>query len=246
MVFGNHSFRRVPWNVYQFFSKHLQKYETIECDEQKNRLRVRTFIFVSRKKIARVSLSPISDEREFFSVTCLPLRRIVETLDQLKAGGFAATGSADERHRLAPIDLQVQALQHLHVLSRRVLEVYALELDLAGDGAELLALRAQAVDRRDVIEHLEDRRGRAARHRERLEMRRCQAHVLRAGQHAEEHDHQHCRRVLLHLLRPVVQDQLDTVPVERSPSLWSWKLAAIWRICYWSLDDDFIYIYNVW
>lgn len=138
--------------------------------------------------------------------TDLSILWIVETLNELQTRGFAASGSADKCHRFAAVDLQIQSSQHLNVLPRRITELDVLEFNLAVDGLESPALLAQTVDRRHAIEKLEDRGRGPPRHRERLEMRRGQAHVLRPGKYAEEHDHQYRRRVLLHLLRAIVQD----------------------------------------
>lgn len=85
--------------------------------------------------------------------------RIVETLDELETSRLATAGPADECHGLAPIDLQIQTLQHLHVLSSGILEVYVLELDLTIDGWKLLTILAQTIDRWHAIKHLENRRG---------------------------------------------------------------------------------------
>lgn len=113
--------------------------------------------------------------------THLSVEGIVEPLNELDTGGFAASGFAYERHRFATIDLQVQRLEHLDVLPRRVAERNVSELDLALDGVQPSALLAETIDRRHAIDHIENRGRRAPGHRERLEMRRGQPHVLRSG-----------------------------------------------------------------
>lgn len=107
--------------------------------------------------------------------------RIVESLNELQTGRFSASGSTHERYCFTAIDLEIQVLQHLNILPRRIAEFNILEFDLAVDGFETLALLAETVDRRHAIENLEDRGCRSPRDRKGLEVRRGKTHVLRAG-----------------------------------------------------------------
>lgn len=101
-------------------------------------------------------------------LTDLSTERIVESLNELQTGRFAASGFAHERYCFAAIDPEIQALQHLNILSCRIAEFDTFKFDLAVDGFQFLALLAQTVDRRNAIEKLEDRGRRSPRDREGL------------------------------------------------------------------------------
>ena len=74
------------------------------------------------------------------------LDRVVETLQQLHARRLAAAGRADERHRLAGFDLEVDAVEERDIGPRRIVEWHGAKLDVTIELDGPRALVRQRVD----------------------------------------------------------------------------------------------------
>lgn len=74
--------------------------------------------------------------------------RVIEPLQQLQHGGLAAARGAHQRHRLAGFRLQVDALQHSDVRTRRVTELHIFETEVPGCFLQTQCFYEDKVDKR--------------------------------------------------------------------------------------------------
>ena len=141
------------------------------------------------------------------------VRGIVEALEELHARRLAAAGAADERDRLAGLDLDAERVERVDLRPRRISERHVAELDGAEHLVRPEAFVRVAVYGRLAFEDLEELDGGDARLRQTGNLREHQIDRLHHREHVHEHEYDFANGVLGQARRLVHNaGELEAVP----------------------------------